>query len=108
MHICRVAIGAEQAAGLERRERAAIAVFADSIEDNVESARQDAREVFVLVVDRRGAERADERRMRATHRAPQLETGQLAEYEQRLADSAGGSLHEHPLALLHACRAVKE
>ena len=68
----RVAIGDKQAARLERRERAAIGILADAVEDDVESARQDAREVFVLVVDRRGAELADQRRMLAARGAPQF------------------------------------
>ena len=93
----RVAVGAEQAAALERRERAAIAGLADAVEDDVEPARQDAREVFALVVDRRGAKAADQRRVRATRGAPQLEAGKPAEYEQRLADGAGGAMHEHAL-----------
>ena len=46
--------------------------------------------------------------MRAARGAPQLEAGQTAEHEQRLADGAGSSLHEHVLALLHAGRAVEE
>jgi hypothetical protein len=37
-----------------RLERAAIAVLADAVEDDVEPARQDGREVFALVVERRG------------------------------------------------------
>jgi hypothetical protein len=37
----------------KRRERAAIAILADAVEDDVERARQDAREVFASVVDRR-------------------------------------------------------
>jgi hypothetical protein len=61
-----------------------------------------------LVVDRRGPERADQRSLRATRGAPQLETGPLAEYEQRLPHGANGSLHEHALALLDPGRAVKE
>ena len=39
LHARRVAVGAEQAAPLERRERAAIALLADAIEDDVEPAR---------------------------------------------------------------------
>ena len=106
LHARRVAIGAEQAAALERRERAAIAVLADAVEDDVEPARQDAREVFALVVDRRGAQLADKRRMLAARGAPQLEAGQPAEGEQRLTDGAGGPMHEHALASLHPGRAV--
>ena len=106
LHARRVAIGTEQAAALERRERAAIAVLADAVEDDVEPARQDAREVFALVVDRRSAQLADQRRMLAARVALQLERGQLAEHEQRLADGAGGSLYEHALASRHPGCAV--
>ena len=70
-------------------------------------AGQDAREVFVLIVDRRGAELADQRRMRAARSAPQLEADQPAEDEQCLTDGAGGSVDEHALASLHPCRAVE-
>ena len=58
-----------------------------------------------LVVDRRGAQRADQRRMLAARGAPQLEPGHPAEREQRLTDSAGSALHEHALASLHPRRA---
>src|SRR5262245_65928492 len=108
LHACRVAVGAEQAAALECRERAAIAVLADAVEDDIEPVGQDACEVFALVVDRRGAELADQSRLRAARGAPQLEAGHLPEHEQRLANGAGGSLHEHTLTSLHPGRAVKE
>jgi hypothetical protein len=68
LHAGRVAIGAEQPATLERRERAAIAILANAVEDDVEPAWQDAREVFALVVDRRGTQLADQRRMLAARR----------------------------------------
>src|SRR5215831_947525 len=106
LHTRRVAIGAEQAAALERRERAAISVLRDAVKDDVEPAWQDAREVFALVVDRGGAELTDQRRMRAARRAPELEVGHPAEHEQRLTDGAGGALHEHALASLDPGRAV--
>src|SRR5438105_47230 len=79
LHARRVAVGAGQAAALERRERAAIAVLADAVEDDIEPARQDTREVIALVVDRRGAKLADQRRVRAVRGAPQLEASQPAE-----------------------------
>ena len=41
-------------------------------------------------------------------RSPQLEAGQPAEHEQRLADGAGGALHERALAALHPGRTVQE
>src|SRR5215472_18919650 len=50
LHPRRVAVSAEQAAALQRRKRPAIAVLADAVEDNVEPARQDAREVLALIV----------------------------------------------------------
>ncbi len=78
LHARRVAIGAKQAAALERRERPAIAVLADVVEDAVEPARQDAREVFALVVDRRGGELADERRVLAARGADPGETASMA------------------------------
>jgi len=108
LHTRRVAIGAEQAPALERRERAAIAVLGDAVEDDVEPARQDAREVFALVVDRGGAQLADQHRMHAARSAPQLEAGQPAEGEQCLADGAGSPLHERALASLDPGRAVQE
>ena len=73
----------------------------DAVKDDVEPAQQDAREVFALVVDRRGAELADQRRVRAARGTPQLEAGQPAEHEQRLTDGARGSLYERALASLH-------
>ena len=60
LHARRVAIGAEQAAALERREGSAIAVLTDTVEDDVDPVRQDAREVFALVVDRRGTQLAEQ------------------------------------------------
>jgi hypothetical protein len=60
LHARRVADGTEQAAALERREGTAIAVLADTVENDVEAARQGAREVLALVVDRRGAEQANQ------------------------------------------------
>src|SRR4029077_15142218 len=88
LHARRVAVGAEQAAALERRERAAIAVLADAVEDDIEPARQDTREVIALVVDWRSAKLADQRGVRAARGAQQLEAGQPAKGEQRLADGA--------------------
>ena len=73
----------------------------DAVEDDVEPLGQDARKIFALVVDRRGAQLADQRRMRAARSAPQLEAGQPAEHEQRLTDGARGSLYERALASLH-------
>jgi hypothetical protein len=61
-----------------------------------------------LVVDGRGAQLAEQRRMLAARSAPQLETGQPAEGQQRLTDGAGSSLHEHALASLHPGRAMEE
>src|SRR5215469_12960555 len=104
----RVAVGAEQAPLLERSERAAISVLRHAVEDNVEPHWQDAREVFALIVDRRGAELTDQRRMRAARSAPQLETGQPTEHEQRLPDSAGGAMYKRALAWLHPCCAMEE
>src|SRR5439155_13545259 len=63
LHARRVAEGAELAAALERRQGAATAVLADAVEDDVEPAWQDAREVLALVVDRRTAELTDQRRV---------------------------------------------
>src|SRR5215471_9004468 len=76
LHPRRVAVSAEQAAALQRRKRPAIAVLADAVEDNVEPARQDAREVLALIVDRRGAKLADQLCVCAARRAPQFQTGQ--------------------------------
>jgi hypothetical protein len=59
-----------------------------------------------VVVDRRAAELADQRRVLAACSTPQLESGHPAEREQRLTD--GGSMHEHALASLHPGWAVKE
>jgi hypothetical protein len=39
LHARRVAVGAEQTAGLERRERAPIAVLRDAVEYHIKSAR---------------------------------------------------------------------
>src|SRR5262249_26005507 len=60
LHARRVAVGAEQAAALERRQRASKAILADTIEHDVEAVRSDSREVFALVVDRLGAELANQ------------------------------------------------
>jgi len=46
--------------------------------------------------------------VRAMRGAPQLESGQSAELEQRLADGTVGSSQEHALVSLHPGRAVKE
>ena len=51
---------------------------------------------------------ADQRRMRAPRGAPQLQSGQPAEDEQRLADGSGGADHERALALLHPGRSMQE
>ena len=40
--------------------------------------------------------------------SPALDAGLLAEHDQRLADGAGGSLHEHALSGLDPGRAVKQ
>src|SRR5262249_61920476 len=87
---------------------AAMPVLADAVEDDVEPARQNAREVFAFIIDRRGPEFADQRCVRAARGAPQLEAGQSAEHEQRLTDGASGSLHEHALSSLNSGRAMKE
>src|SRR3954452_5767321 len=76
LHARREADGAEQAAALKRRIRAAIAIFANAIDDDVEPARHDAREVLTLVVDRRCAQLSDEGNVLATRGAPQLKAGQ--------------------------------
>jgi hypothetical protein len=104
----RIAVSAEQAAAFECRERAAIAVLADAIKDDVKPARQDAREVFAFVIDRRGAQLADPRRMLAARGAPKLEPSHRAERKQRLADGTDGSMHEHALTSLYPGLAVKE
>jgi hypothetical protein len=70
LHARAIAIDTEHTAGFERRERAAKAVFANAIKDDVEPAREDAREVFTLIVNRSGTEFADERRMLAARGAP--------------------------------------
>src|SRR5262249_30910708 len=70
LHGRRVAIGAELAAGLERRQRATAAVLADAVEHDVKTAGQNAREVLVLIVDRRAAQLATPRRMLGTRGAP--------------------------------------
>ncbi len=56
--------------GLKAWGATAKAVFANAIKDNIEPAREDAREVFTLIVNRRGTECADERRVRAERGAP--------------------------------------
>src|SRR5262249_52685467 len=107
LHARRVADGDELPAGPERRERAAIAVLPDAVEDNVEPARQDAGVVFALVVDWRGAQLADQRSVLGARGAPDLHACDLAECDQRLTDGARGSVHEHALAALHAGRAMQ-
>src|SRR5215467_15147108 len=59
----RIAISAEQTTALECGERAAIAALTDAIEDDLKSAGQNAREVFAFVINRRGAEFTDKRRV---------------------------------------------
>src|SRR5262249_46253719 len=107
LHARREADGTEQAATYERRVRAAIAIFANTVDDDVETARQDACEVLTLVVDRRRAQLADEHHVLAARGAPQLEAGQPSEHEQRLTDGAGGAVHEYTLASLHAGGAMQ-
>jgi hypothetical protein len=70
LHTRGVAVGAEQAAVPERSQGAATVVFTYAIEDDVEPTRQDTREVFALVVDRRGALIADQSCVVATRGAP--------------------------------------
>src|SRR5262245_3893217 len=103
-----VPISAEHAAALERRERGAIAALADAVEDDVKSARHDAREVIALVVDRGGAELQDERRVLRARGTPQFKARQPAEHEQRLTDASGGSVHQRALSSPHVSHAVKE
>src|SRR5262245_63328620 len=67
LHARREADGAEQATALERRVRAAIAIFADAVDDDVEAARQDAREILALVVDRRRAQDRKSTRLNSSH-----------------------------------------
>src|SRR5262249_60153119 len=61
LHARREADGTEQAATFERRVRAAIAIFADTADGDVETARQDAREAVSSVVGRRRAPLTGER-----------------------------------------------
>ena len=44
--------------------------------------------------------------MLAASGAPELKACQAAQHEQRLADGAGGPLHEHALTALHPSRAM--
>jgi hypothetical protein len=76
LHARRKADGTEQATWLERRVGAAIAVFANAVDDDVESTRQNPREVLMLVVDWRCPQVLDERHVLAAYGAPQLEAGQ--------------------------------
>src|SRR5262245_26413701 len=79
LHTSRVPNGTEPATAGERCDRTAITVLADAVEDDVEPARQDAREVLMLIVDRRRAQFANQCRMFAARGAPQLDTRKLAE-----------------------------
>src|SRR6478735_8213157 len=88
LHARREANGAEQATALERGVRSAIAVFADAVDDNVEAARQDAREILALVVDRSCAKLSDESALLAARGPPQFEAGKAPEDEQRLTNGA--------------------
>src|SRR5262249_4646402 len=106
LHARRVAISTEQAAALQRLERAAITVLADPAEDDVKPAWTDTREVLAFVVNRCGAQLADQRRVFAARGAPQFEITHPAEREERLTDGARGSLHKHALASPHPGRAV--
>src|SRR5829696_7907576 len=108
LHARDVAVGTEQTAALERRERAAVAVLPDAIEDDIEPAWQDARKVLALEVDRRGVELAHNPGVLAARSTPQLEAGHSAQRQQRLTDGTHGSLHEHALAALDPGRAVQE
>jgi hypothetical protein len=65
-------------------------------------------EVFSSVVDRRGAQIADQRRVSAARGTPQIEARRPAGGDQRLTDGTGGSVHEHALASasLHPGRAM--
>src|SRR5262249_18920592 len=108
LHTRGVAIGAQQTAAFQCCERVAIAVLADPVKYDVEPLRQNTCEILALVVDRRGAELADQCSLLAARRTPYLEAGHLPEHEQRLTDGAGSSLHEHALALPYPGRAVQE
>src|SRR5262249_31285016 len=108
LHARRVAISAEQATGFERRERAAITVLSDAVEDHVETACQDTRKVLALVVDRRGTELADQRGVPPMGSTPHLKPGHTAKYEQRLTDCTGSSMDQYALPSLHLSGAVQE
>src|SRR5262245_24329548 len=100
--------GAEQTTTLERGVRAAIAVFPDAVDHDVEATRHDARKILMLVVDRSCAKLSDESPLLASRGSPQLEAGQPPEHEQRLTDCAGGAVHEDALASLHPGCSVQE
>src|SRR6516162_6178798 len=106
LHARRIAIGAKQTTALECGERAAIAVLADAVENNIESTRQNAREVFAVVINRYGAEFANQRCMPSTRSAPQFEASHFAENNQSLPNGACGSMHENTLSPPHSSRAM--
>jgi hypothetical protein len=70
LHARRVPIGAEQAAVVNDRR---LAILTYAVEDDVKPARQEAREIFVLVVDRRQNDRGAITRGRRGDRTPQIE-----------------------------------
>jgi len=60
------------------------------------------------MVDGRGPEPADQRVVPPMGTAPQLKLSHAAEYEQRLADCSGSSMHQYALPWLHPPSAVQE
>jgi hypothetical protein len=62
----------------------------------------------MLVVDWPAAEFVNQRRVLTACRAPKFQTGEFAKYEERLANSAGGTLYQDPLPSLHPRRAVQK
>src|SRR5262249_49738755 len=108
LYTCCIAIGTEHATRLKRRERATKAVFGNAIKDDVEAAWTDAREVFTFIVNGRGTEFADKRRMLAACGAPYLKPRELAKHEQSLAHRAGCAVHQHALTAPHPGRAMKQ
>ena len=72
-----------------------------AIEHDVKAAWHDTREVFALVIDWNSPELADQGGVPPVSTAPQLEPRHAAEYEQRLTDCTGSSMHQYALCSLH-------
>lgn len=108
VHTRNVAISAEQASGLKCRKRTSIAVLTNTVKDDVEPIRHDARDVLTLIVDWSGTELPDHSCVLCSRGPPEFETGHLSERKQCLTDRASGTLDKNALTRTYLGRTVEQ